>query len=56
MDRKDIEKVHQMNLPSKKISQGSESLRRPPPLVRSNTVLSGNNKINKTQTRTYLCR
>ena len=48
MDKTDIEKVKKMKLPSRKVNQA------PPPLVRSNTVLGGSNKVNKTLH--YLCR
>ena len=51
MDRNDIQKVKEMKLPTRKISQEVQSFRKPP-LVRSNTVLTGNSRGNKAEKKT----
>ena len=56
MDRNDIQKVKEMKLPTRKISQDVQSFRKPP-LLRSNTVLTGNSRGNKSEKmKSYLCR
>ena len=55
MERADIDKLKKTKLPDRKVSQDVSVVNRPQ-LLRSNTVLGGNIKINKTGTRGYLCR
>ena len=55
MERSDIDKLQKMKLPTRKVSQDVSVAARPA-LLRSNTVLGGNIKLNKTGRRGYLCR
>ena len=55
MEKSDIAKLEKTKLPSRKVSQDVSVVARPA-LLRSNTVLGGNIKLNKAGRRGYLCR
>ena len=55
MEKTDIDRLEKKKLPARNDNQDVGAASRPQ-LLRSNTVLGGNIKINKTGTRGYLCR
>ena len=56
MERTDWDKLEKKKLPTRKVSQDVGVVPPRPRLLRSNTVLGGNIKVQKTGTRGYLCR